>query len=69
MTMLYTTQEIAYGHFGNKSYRIEIDLSSRYRPMQRHIWTRDDGSVRNDDWIDAVSADESDLLKRGYKKV
>jgi hypothetical protein len=66
---IYSTREMAYGHYGYKSYRIEIDTSAKHRPLQRHIWTEDDGTVREQDWIDTYYADEADLLKRGYVKI
>jgi hypothetical protein len=67
--MTYTTAEIAYSHYGNVSYRIELDLSNPHRHMQRHIWTRETGEVEAQDWIDAGRISERDLERGKYRPV
>lgn len=67
--MKFTTQEMQYGHFGARSYRIEMDLTNPQRPMQRHIWSMEDGSVDVRNWIYAGQRTEADLLRHGYERL
>lgn len=67
--MTYTTEEIAYGHYGAKAYRIEMDIDVPARPLQRHIWTLDDGSVKVEEWIASIRQTPEQLLAKGWSKV
>lgn len=67
--MIYTTGEISYPHYGQKSYRIEADLSNKNIPLQRHIWTDENGEVETEDWIDSIYESPESLVARGYKAV
>lgn len=65
----FTTKEQPYTHYGMKSYRIEVDLTNKHNPLQRHIWTDSDGVVEIGEWI-LTSYDLPELLiKRGYKPI
>lgn len=46
----HTTNEIPFVFHGMRCYRIEI-INDNVRPMQRHVWTRADGSVDVQPWI------------------
>ena len=59
--MIYTTQDIPFGHHGFTHYRIEIDTGNSRQHFQRHIWTRDDGSEDVNDWITSFQHTAKDL--------
>ena len=64
---MLTTIDTTFGHYGFASYRIEVDATEPHRPMQRHIWTRDDGTVEVEQWIPTISASREALLKCGFR--
>lgn len=66
---IYTTKEIEFGHNGYKTYRIEKDITDSYRHYQRHIWTKNDGSIEEHDWFQSVFETPEQLVYRGYSKV
>lgn len=67
--MRYTTDEIPYPLYGQRSYRIEKDLSDPHRPLQRHIWTRDNGEVYVEEWIRSLSRGHEDEIAHGYRPI
>ncbi len=48
-------------------YQIEVDLSDRHRPLQRHIWTKRDGAVDAEEWIGSIPDTAERLLSRGWE--
>lgn len=67
--MIYTTKNIAYGHYGMAAYRIEIDNTLPVAPLQRHIWTRDDGTEMTEEWIRSIRQSPERLLASGYTAI
>lgn len=65
----YTTKTHSYPHYGMAAYRIEIDISEPLRPLQRHIWTRADGSVDEEAWIATIRTSPDKLIATGYSLV
>jgi hypothetical protein len=67
--LILTTSEVPYPYYGMRSYRIEIDLSERHHPLQRHIWTREDGTVDVQEWIRTIPETKEGALQRGYRVI
>lgn len=55
-----------YGYVG---CRIEIDLSDKSSPKQRHIWIREDGTENNEEWIKSLPDTPEKLLKKGWSNL
>lgn len=66
MATIFTTGEIAYPHYGVRSYRIEHDLGDGRRQFQRHIWTLENGEVETARWISSFVTTEAELRAGGY---
>lgn len=67
--MIYTSKPFAFPHYGLVAGRIEIDLAHEQRPLQRHIWTRADGTIDAEKWIPTIRATPESLLAKGWKLV
>lgn len=63
---IFTSKATAYGHYGLASYQIEVDLTDPRRPLQRHIWTHDDGVVEAEPWIPTINETPAHLLAMGW---
>ena len=64
MTAIYSTEPREYGYYGMKSYRIEKMRTEHGQLMQRHVWTRDDGTIQTEKWICSIeSKNEEDWYK------
>jgi len=66
---IFTSKECKFNHYGLVSYRIEIDLSMPLRPLQRHIWTRDDGTEEVQEWILSAKTTASNLVADGWSQI
>lgn len=67
--MLFTSTEVPFDQFGFSSYRIEVELSDRFRPLQRHVWTANDGGKEIDPWIRTLYGDPDYYLAKGWTRV
>lgn len=68
---IFTTGEIPWksGDYGIASYRIEVDITDKHHPLQRHIWTYASGEVRKDEWIRGISDTPEQLIASGFTRV
>ena len=66
---IFTSREMPYGHYGLRSFRIEVDLTEHHHPLQRHIWTRDDGSVDAEEWVRSIPDTPERLIANGWSAV
>jgi hypothetical protein len=65
-----TKKEYPFGYDGLRGYKIQLDLSVKHRPLQRHIWFKEDGLIEEEEWISFVSSRTPDeLINRGYIKI
>lgn len=68
MIEIYTSKDCPFNYYGFLTYRIEIDLTNNHVPLQRHIWTKNDGSKREDEWVPTgLNQTKDKLLKEGWK--
>jgi hypothetical protein len=66
--MIYTSRPFKFPHYGLVSGRIQVDLTHSVRPLQRHIWTRADGSEDAEPWIATIRETEERLLANGFTR-
>jgi hypothetical protein len=67
---IYRSKQFDFPHYGLISGHIEIDNSFPLRPLQRHIWTRQDGSEDAEEWISTIRVQpEEQLLAKGWTKL
>jgi hypothetical protein len=66
---IYTTDRKPYPHFGYTAYRIEVDASVPQRPLQRHIWTRADGTEEAEAWILSPGTKVERLIADGFTPI
>lgn len=69
--VIYRSDETPFSSDGEpiKSYHIEIDMTDPARPLQRHVWTHDDGSVHCEEWIPGPRWSFADLERLRFKRV
>ena len=67
-TPTHTTLELPYPFYGYKSYRIEV-INDKLKPLQRHIWTTQDGEIETQDWINGFYDTEEKLTSGHWRKV
>lgn len=61
-TTIYKSRTFPYPHYGLIAGRIEIDLADPHRPMQRHIWIKEDGREDAEGWIPSLPTTSQRLL-------
>lgn len=67
---IMTTRTMPFGHYGYAAYRIEMDLTNPHAPLQRHIWTHDDGRIEAEGWIRSSGhMTAAELERQGWKAV
>ena len=67
--MRLRSKDFPFPHYGLVSGHIEIDLTEPRRPMQRHIWKREDGTKDVEQWIDTIRDTAERLLARGWRRI
>ena len=67
--MIFQSKDFKFPHYGLKAGRIEIDLSVPERPLQRHIWIREDGSEDAEKWIASIRDTPERLLAKGWTQI
>lgn len=69
MKTIYRSKEVDYPYYGNKSYHILLDITDSKRPLQTHVWTKEDGSIDVQAWIPSIKESAESLEKKGWTKV